>query len=134
MQWDASIHAGFSTVEPWLPVSSYYTSRNVEIQLADPTSILNLYRKLFTLHSGSRALFGGAYQPIETDCDHCFVFLRQSEEEKRLVLLNFSDRTQQLNVFKGSGLILLSTHLDRQEEISLENATLRPHEGVIVVL
>jgi hypothetical protein len=32
----------------------------------------------------------------------------------------------------GNGQILLSTHLDRQEKVSLKKVELRPYEGVII--
>jgi alpha-glucosidase len=44
MQWDAGPHAGFSKVEPWLPLASDYRRENVENQRADATSLLNVYR------------------------------------------------------------------------------------------
>ncbi len=46
MQWDASIHAGFSTHEPWLPLTHDVKTRNVAEQGADQTSILSLVRGL----------------------------------------------------------------------------------------
>jgi alpha-glucosidase len=36
MQWDASPNAGFTTGEPWLPLSEGYTNENVEAQREDP--------------------------------------------------------------------------------------------------
>ena len=47
MQWDDSIHAGFSfgkDVEPWLPVNDNYKQVNVAREFQDRDSILNFYR------------------------------------------------------------------------------------------
>jgi alpha-glucosidase len=132
MQWDASPFAGFSTVESWLPVSTDFIDRNVAVQIKDPYSILNLYRKLFALRRHSPALSGGSYQPVEVGGDDIFAYLRKDLDEKQLVVLNFSGHAQQGNVSLGNGQILLSTHLDRQEIVSLRQVELRPYEGVII--
>ena len=42
----AATFAGFSTVEPWLPVADCFGSRNVAEELQDPSSIHHLYRRL----------------------------------------------------------------------------------------
>src|SRR6185369_12806490 len=44
MQWDASENAGFTTGEPWLPLSSDHHVLNVQRQRAEPSSMLSLYR------------------------------------------------------------------------------------------
>jgi len=134
MQWDASRHAGFSTVEPWLPVSEDYAARNVTAQSADRGSILTLYRRLLALRRGTPALYGGAYQPLDSAPD-CFVYLRSAGDERRLIALNFSGEAWRLSLLDGqNGRVLLSTHLDREEQVSLTDLVLRPHEGVIVGL
>ncbi|HUC95608.1 MAG TPA: alpha-amylase family glycosyl hydrolase, partial [Candidatus Saccharimonadia bacterium] len=46
MQWSSSINAGFSTTTPWLPVSGDFHIQNVNKQLKDHKSFLNLYRSL----------------------------------------------------------------------------------------
>ena len=134
MQWDASPNAGFSNVEPWLPISADYATRNVAAQLKDPASMLSLYRKLFSLRRSSLALYGGGYQPLDAGGGNCYAYLRQAGDEKRLVILNFNDHTQQVNAYHGTGQILLSTYLDRQEKVSLEMFELRSYEGVIIEL
>ena len=135
MQWDASLNAGFSDVEPWLPVSGDYATRNVAIQSGDPTSMLNLYRRLLGYRRGSPALYGGSYQPLDVGDDHCFVYLRAAGDERRLIALNFTDEQRCVSVpGEDEGRIAISTHLDREERVSLSGLTLRPHEGVIIVL
>jgi alpha-glucosidase len=49
MQWDAD--GGFTTGDPWLPLVDP-EARNVSDQLADPGSLLNLYRRLIELRRG----------------------------------------------------------------------------------
>jgi alpha-glucosidase len=132
MQWDGTPNAGFSTVEPWLPVSADFATRNVEHQQKNSSSILNLYRKLLALRRDSPSLYGGSYQPLDTNGADCFSYQRQEGNEKRLVVLNFGDRAETVSVHPGNGQILISTHLDRQDKISLQKVELRPYEGVII--
>lgn len=135
MQWDGSPNAGFSDVEPWLPVSADYGTRNVAVQSADPTSILNLYRRLLWYRRGSPALYGGTYRPLDVGDDDCFVYLRTAGDERRLIALNFTDDQRYISVpGEDTGQIVISTHLDREEKVSLSRLELRPHEGVIVEL
>jgi len=49
MQWEAN--GGFTTGDPWLPLVDP-EARNVSDQLADPGSLLNLYRRLIELRRG----------------------------------------------------------------------------------
>ncbi len=134
MQWDSSPNAGFSTAEPWLPVSDDYATRNVAVQSADPTSILNLYRRLLWYRRQSPALYGGSYQPLDVD-DDCFVYLRQAGDERRLIVLNFIGQARQVSIpGEESSRVAISTHLDREGEESLSKLELRPHEGVIIEL
>src|SRR5205814_450635 len=65
MQWDGSPHAGFSKVEPWLPVSPNYRSVNVETLDRKPRSILELYRRLFALRRRRQALTIGTKRLVE---------------------------------------------------------------------
>jgi alpha-glucosidase len=62
-------NAGFSTSEPWLPLSADFRRENVESQRADPASILNLYRRLIALRRSSRVLTAGTYRPLAAQGD-----------------------------------------------------------------
>src|SRR5690606_21334084 len=44
MQWSAQSNAGFSPVEPWLPLTGDWSKRNVDIASAQSASLLNLYQ------------------------------------------------------------------------------------------
>jgi alpha-glucosidase len=134
MQWDDGSYATFSTVEPWLPVSADYQSQNVASQSADPTSMLNLYRRLLRYRRSSPALQWGRYLPLDVEED-CFVYLREVDGERRLVALNFVDEARHLSIpGEAWGRVVLSTHLDREELVDLSRLQLRPYEGIIVEL
>jgi alpha-glucosidase len=133
MQWDATRYAGFSAVDPWLPVSEDYTQRNVAVMEKDPNSILNLYHQLLALRKESTALQYGSYAPIELLTENCFIYRRETDREMFIIALNFSDEEQIFSLADtGSGTIALSTHLDCEGEISLKDISLRPNEGLMI--
>lgn len=133
MQWNASRNAGFSVAEPWLPISDDYETRNVNVQNDDPTSFLNLYRRLIWFRKGNPILLSGSYKSIDAGEEGCFTFLRESEAGQIFVALNFTGEEHTLNLSDmGSGSLAISTYLDRTEVVSLSNLSLRPNEGVII--
>jgi alpha-glucosidase len=138
MQWEAKPNAGFCAegVNPWLPVSGDYATRNVEVQSVNPTSILNLYRRLLALRRSSQALQHGSYCSLDGFAKECFVYLRKADDEQKMMALNFSQTEQTVSIqdFASSAKILLSTHLDREECINLRYLRLRPYEGCIIAL
>jgi len=135
MQWDAGPNAGFcpAGVEPWLPISADYATRNVAVQSQQPTSILNLYRKLLWYRRNTPALYGGSYRSLDVDNEDCFVYLRVAGEERRLIALNFGSAPRRIAIpGEDRGKVAISTHLDREGVESLARLELRPHEGIIV--
>jgi alpha-glucosidase len=142
MQWDASPRAGFSTVEPWLPVASNFAEVNVEAQSSDPRSMLSFFRALTTLRRDTPALEVGSYATVPLPApqsSEVFAYLRRYEGKTVLVVLNFTNRTQIVDlagVEQGfvSGEVLLSTEMDRQGNEPLDHFALRPNEGVVIAL
>lgn len=135
MQWKKGLYAGFSSSEPWLPVSGNYEVVNVEAESHDPVSLLNLYRNLIWFRRRTPALQDGSYRSVEIANDNCYAYIRSHPSRTYLVALNFSERPQTLNIDEGEkGTIKLSTHLDREEIISLSTLHLRPDEGVVIEL
>jgi alpha-glucosidase len=136
MQWNVAPHAGFASpevVECWLPPNPNYRETNVERQLADPTSFLNLYRSLLAYRKSTPALQWGSYRPLDPVADDCYIYLRQAERQKVLVALNFSEWAQTLDLSAfGAGLVQVSTYMDRERQANLARLVLRPYEGLIV--
>jgi alpha-glucosidase len=138
MQWDASPYAGFSTVEPWLPVTADYKTRNVAVEAQDPASMLSFFRRLFWLRNDSPALSTGSYQALDPAYlqageENCYVYQRESGPERKLVVLNFSSQPAVIDThLEGKGQTLLSTHMDRSGEVDLRKVELRPNEGLVI--
>lgn len=73
MQWSGGPNAGFcpAGVRPWLPANPNRVAVNVELETADPDSILSLYRRLLALrreqpaiHRGTLRLLGDPREPL----------------------------------------------------------------------
>jgi alpha-glucosidase len=60
------------------------------MQRVDAGSILNLYRQLLALRSASPALQRGDFQELDAP-DKLLAYRRQSDQDTRIVLINFSD-------------------------------------------
>ena len=138
MQWMPGPNAGFSapdTERLWLPLAEDYKIVNVERELADPSSILNLYRRLIALRKQSPALLRGTYRPLDDLPEECYAYLREGGRQRLLVALNLSDQELELALpSPGPGRVVLSTHLAREEEIDPSALDLRGNEGIIVEL
>ena len=133
MQWTDGFHAGFSSAEPWLPLTPDYQTKNVQIENSDPISMLHLYRKLIHLRKLHPALYAGSYTPVTVEPMDCFVFERSQAGECYLIALNFSEKSIKVNIPGFSnGKLLLSTYLDRAGMTVADDLELRENEGVII--
>ena len=71
MQWDASPHAGFSSVEPWLPRRARLHGHAMwQTQSSDAGSMLSLYRALIALRREEAALAIGSYALVQASETH----------------------------------------------------------------
>ena len=134
MQWDDSDGAGFTTATPWLPLSGDYQRRNVRAQKDAPDSMLSFYRALISLRARTPALVIGDYEPVELGIEHVMAYERLLEAERLLVVLNFARAPSTPHMPGLRGRILLSTHLEREDEIVDETIRLAAHEGLIIAL
>jgi alpha-glucosidase len=99
----------------------------------DPRSFLMLTRRLLELRRAIPALTLGSYQSIEQENDNCFVYLRQHDDQRYMVALNFSDQEQVVTVTGHiEGNIVISTFMDREGFIDLSKVHLRSNEGILI--
>lgn len=98
IQWDDSINAGFSEVEPWINVNQNYKEINVNSQINDDDSILNFYRMLIDFRINNNTIINGDYKQILIDDERIFAYERTLNNEKITVYCNFSKEEVTLNV------------------------------------
>jgi len=124
--WDDSPYAGFSTVEPWLPLNADWRTRNVAAQRADTGSLLNLYRSLLALRRAHPALSVGDFALVEAE-EEVLAYERRYGAERILVALNLGGRERPLPT-EADGRLLVSTLGPGGY-----GRLLRPDEGVILL-
>jgi alpha-glucosidase len=133
MPWDASPFAGFSTVEPWLPLGPDWQVVNVAAAKQEAGSMLELTRALLRLRREQPALAAGGYRTLAVE-GNVLVYAREHEGSRWVMALNLESLPKAV-VFGGSavrGRIALSTHLDRAGEPVGGEVALRADEGVVV--
>lgn len=135
MQWDSSLYAGFSTVEPWIQVNDNYLQINVKQSLEDSNSIFYHYKKLIQLRKESRIIREGAYELLDSK-DNVFAYLRKFATEELLIVCNFSEEDEEFSYECPNELIekeFLITNYNEPvaDELSFK---LRPYEANIIYL
>lgn len=132
MPWTADAFAGFSAVEPWLPLNDDFATRNVAVESADPASLLSLTRRLLRLRNATAALNRGAISQVEARGD-VLSYRRSHEGETILVALNLSAAPACLDA-APAGTVLASTAGagERAGERVDGVLTLAANEGVVM--
>ena len=130
MQWDDTPNAGFTTGTPWFTVNPDYKEINVAEQEKDPDSILNFYKKLIRLRKEYPIIVYGSYKMLYPTHETAFVYERTQDNEKLLIVCNFSAEGQELEAPKefveNAAELLISNY--PVAEIS-EKLSLRPYEA-----
>ena len=133
MQWDSGHHAGFSTADPWLPISDDYRKRNVEMQRRDPGSIFLFYRTLIALRRRYPALVQGALHSVRAE-NGVLTFAREYREDRIMVALNLTAEPIKIDIDldQPGTHILLSTCHDRPMATLTGSLALAANEGVVI--
>jgi alpha-glucosidase len=132
MQWDGSAGAGFSSVRPWLPVAAGAKVRNVERELVDPDSYLNLYRNLLNLRATYPILSDGDYETFGEADPNVYTFSRRLGDEHIFVVLNMTNKRHKFTL-PHVGRVLCASHPTQKVKIAKDGTIkLRPYEAVIV--
>lgn len=132
MQWDACAFAGFSTREPWLPLTPDFATRNVATMRDDDSSILRFTSKLLHYRRAHPALGVGSQRLLHAS-DHVLAYERLHGADQILVALNFCHDARRFSLPNGlSGVIALSTHSGRSGERVHAELEFRGDEGVVI--
>jgi len=121
VQWDDSINSGFTSGTPWIKVNENYDEINVEEALKDENSILNYYRKMIKVRKANLGLVYGDYKVMDIENPDIYAYTREYEEEKYLVVLNFSDKKIEYSVdsnlnIKDSEILIANSDIKKESQ------------------
>jgi alpha-glucosidase len=117
-------------------VADDYPQVNVAVERDQPTSMLTLFRRLTELRRTLPALSIGTQDSVDAGSDDVFAFVRQHNDQRLLIILNFGTTAQRhdLTLAGTTATLLCSTQLDRDGQVDLAALDLRPDEGLLLHL
>ena len=124
--WDDSAYAGFSDVEPWIPMHSKAKEINLKKDIASEQSVFKYYQKLLQFRASSEAVLEGAITVLSKDEDKYFVYIRELENEKILVVCNFEEGTD-ICVWDEASELVMSNYATRE----LPDGCYEPYEAAV---
>lgn len=133
VQWDDSLHAGFTTGSPWIGIPANYQTINAMAALEDKSSIFYHYQKLIQLRKDYDIITFGDYELIDEDHEQLFTYVRRYKNETLLVINNFYEEKVVFELSKElrkkNRRVLVSNY--DNPNISSDSFTLRPYESVV---
>lgn len=125
MQWSDEANAGFTTGKPWFYVNQNYKEINVAAEERDPDSLLNFYRRAVALRKSLPVVRYGTYRERLRASGKLYVYEREYEGARLLVVCSFSDKPVTLprRIMRGAGELILCNYPDS------DSMTLRPYEA-----
>ncbi|MBY9077700.1 alpha-glucosidase [Paenibacillus sp. HN-1] len=136
MHWNAEANGGFTTGTPWIGVNPNYPEINAELQLGDPDSVFQYYKRLIALRREYPVIKWGMYQVILEDDPYVYSYTRVMDEQTLLVICNFSDQPRSfgwdaLHAYTRKQLLIGNY----KPEVELQSdMTLRPYEAAVYLL
>jgi len=135
MQWNGEPAAGFSAGRPWLQAAKNFDKINAEKALADENSIFYYYQMLINLRKTQDIIAYGSYTPLFEEHPGVFSYLREYEGKRLLVICNFYEYVQKLNITPFAAAFLdakvLISNYDAPQ-CSQNILRLRPYEAMAV--
>ncbi|MDO5409059.1 MAG: alpha-glucosidase [Lachnospiraceae bacterium] len=132
LQWDDSENAGFTSGTPWIMVNPNYTEINAKEQMSRADSVFYYYQKLIRLRKEYEVIVYGKYELLLPEDKDLYVYTRELEDEKLLVICNFSENRRMFELpaeWKPENMTHLIGNYGRTEaEYRME---LKPYEAVV---
>lgn len=101
MQWSNRPGAGFTDGTPWIMINPNYPQINAEEQTAREDSVFHYYQKLIRLRKSHEVIVYGSYELLLPDDPDLYVYTREYDGEKLLVICNFQDGARDFCLPKG---------------------------------
>lgn len=129
MQWDDTVHAGFTTGTPWMKVNPNYREINAEAERKNPDSIFHYYRKLIRLRKEDPIFAEGDFKLLLEEDENIFAYVRSLADREVLVVANFTEQEIICTLpeeWKG-GEVLIHNYKDGGK-----SEVLRPYESMMI--
>ncbi|NGZ73752.1 glycoside hydrolase family 13 protein [Saccharibacillus alkalitolerans] len=98
MHWTGGEQAGFTSGTPWIPLNPSGREANAEDERNDPASVFHHYRRLIELRKQSPVPARGALTMIPLEDEWMFAYIRETKDERWMVLVSFSDQERECGV------------------------------------
>lgn len=135
MQWCDKENAGFTpATKAWVPVAENYKTANVEVQKADPTSALYLYKELVKLRSTIECFKGLSFKAVYVDAS-VLAYTRSDRHHTFVIMINFGkDRWEgSLNGISGSGVVVIDSEMKQKgTNVSFVRVTLNKAQALVI--
>ena len=115
-----------------MKVNPNHVTINAVEQMGREDSVWEYYRRLIALRHSRPCIVYGRFAPCEEGGDRIYAYTRENEEEKLLVVCNFTGEAQNFDVdapFRERGELLLS---NVPESGLLSGGELLPWEAVVI--
>ncbi len=133
VQWSDEPGGGFTDGTAWIPVNPNTSWLNVAAQRADPTSVLQHYRRLIALRHDEPVVVEGDFVLLEADHPRLYAFTRSGHGVRLCVRANLSGEPLELAGLDlpdtAEDALLLANHADA----AASPGVLRPWEVVVSV-
>jgi glycosidase len=93
MPWTREPGVGFTSSVPWEPLHADSLTANVQAHEDDPGSLLNHYRRLIRLRTGTAALTRGDFLALDASHDAVLAYLRREPDLTVLVVANLGEES-----------------------------------------
>lgn len=135
VQWDSTENAGFSTGAPWFPVNKNYKEINARAEAENPNSVLNHYKALIKFKKENEVAIYGDYKEHYKNSDKLFVFERNYNGKRLLVINSFTEGNVAFEAPKGFNLEEGKAILCNYENPTVQNNGFktRPYETRVYV-
>lgn len=135
VQWDSTENAGFSTGTPWFPVNKNYKEINARAEAENPNSVLNHYKALIKFKKENEVAIYGDYKEHYKNSDKLFVFERNYNGKRLLVINSFTEENVAFEAPKGFNLEEGKAILCNYENPTVQNNGFktRPYETRVYV-
>ena len=131
MQWSDEENGGFTKGTPWIKINPSYTTINAKEQMEREDSVFHYYQKLISLRKKEPVIVYGTFALLMPEDEDIFMYTRTYEQEKLLVICNFSQKERELEIPEEweRGTILLGNYKDAAVGRKM---CLRDYEAIVI--